>query len=126
MGASPLLEHIEAIEYARQRAMVAKDMNALTNVLADDLIYVHATGTTMTKTEYLNHIRPDSFAYESLEASTMRHAETKDSFVLVQRLAGKMRIGERRLDTKLVVLTVWRKAQDGWKVIASISSKIPE
>jgi hypothetical protein len=123
----PLLEQIEALENKRQQAMVSKDLKTLSSLLDDELIYVHSTGKLMNKDEYLNHLRSDDFAYESIHAEPGgRHTETTGGFVLVRHLSATMKIGEKHIGTKLTVLTVWKRSEGTWTLVGSVSAKMSE
>lgn len=58
-----------AAEDARFAALVHKDMAAVAAGLADDLVYVHATGRRQTKTEYLNGLLHGPATYLGVSAS---------------------------------------------------------
>lgn len=52
-------------EKRRREAVVAKDLNALARMTADDLRYVDAGGIERNKAEYLEHIRTENIRYNS-------------------------------------------------------------
>jgi len=122
-----VLAKIEQLESKRQKAMVAKDFETLTSLLGDELIYVHSTGKLMSRDEYLDHLRSDHFAYESITAEAGgRHIEADGSFILVRHLSATMKIGEKHVDTRLTVLTVWKQSGTTWTLVSSVSAKMSD
>jgi ketosteroid isomerase-like protein len=122
---STLLEQIEALENKRQEAMVKKDFKTLSSLLDDDLIYVHSTGKLMSKTEYLDHLGSEHFAYESIKSEAGgRHIEWGGGVILVRHLAATMEIEDKHVDTRLTVLTVWKRSGEAWTLVSSVSAKM--
>src|ERR1700761_650903 len=111
-----ILDQIQAKEQARLSAMLSKDFDTLSNLLDEELIYVHSTGRIMTKAEYIAHLRQDSFAYETIEAVNSGYCAANESFVLVQNVSARMKIKGEFIDTKLSVMTVWRIRYEEWKL----------
>jgi hypothetical protein len=123
------IEEVRAAERLRFNAMLAKDIQILTDLLDEKLIYVHSTGRCMTKAEYLAHVRDAGFDYLSIDATPNRETTTSDgTVVLVQNVAASIRVPSvaHPIQLKLAVLTVWCASLDGWRLISSISSPMAE
>jgi ketosteroid isomerase-like protein len=121
------LDQVEALEQQRHKAMIEKDFSALTDLLHEDLIYVHSTGRLMSKGEYLAHVGAEHFAYKAITIIDKgRHSKVSDDFVLVQHLYATVLIGGKDVVTKLAVMTVWRSSQGVWRLVASISTKMSD
>jgi hypothetical protein len=122
-----LLAEIEQLESKRQRAMVAKDFETLSAILGDELIYVHSTGKLMSKAEYLDHLCSDHFAYKSITPEAGgSHIEADGIFILVRHLSATMKIGDKHVDTRLTVLTVWKQSGTTWALVSSVSAKMSD
>ena len=60
-------QEVLAAYRARCDAMVAKDMNALNQMMADDLVLRHITGATQTKQEWLDCIANEEMRYFEID-----------------------------------------------------------
>ncbi len=122
------LEEARSAENTRLQAMVAKDIPTLLNLLDDELIYVHSTGRSLTKTDYISHVEDKGFAYLSIESSPDKSIIRNGTAILVERVSASMRLPSREdpVHAKLAVLTVWRSSSTGWKLLSSISSPVKE
>ena len=58
---------VEAAYRSRCDAMVSKDIDALSQMMADDLILQHITGATQTKQEWLDCITNETMRYYSID-----------------------------------------------------------
>ena len=52
---------------ARCQAMVKKDLNTLDEIVDDDIVIRHMTGTTQTKQEWIDDIASGALRYDSIE-----------------------------------------------------------
>lgn len=58
---------VAAVEKQRFAAQVSRDTDALSQILADDLMYTHSNGNTDTKQVYIQAIREGKFRYEQID-----------------------------------------------------------
>jgi hypothetical protein len=123
---SDALMQIREKEQARFAAMIAGDLSALSQLLDDELVYVHSSGKVDSKSEYLETLRSGSIAYESIEVIRDHHRHGEESFILVQSLSAKMRlaVGAEPVMRKLSIMSVWRETVSGWKLVAMHSAAI--
>ena len=75
MAADPVAEVTEH-EDRRWAAMIAKDIDALSALFADELSYTHSNASVDTKSSYLKAIEERYFDYRTVEAE--RHAGHRD------------------------------------------------
>jgi ketosteroid isomerase-like protein len=111
-----------ALEQQRCDAINRKDWQALTAMLRDDLVHVHANGLTQDKAEYLQHV-----------AARPRHTERRD---LVVRVHGDMAVMTGKLINTpegepaaadapaLTAMQVWVKDGATWKQAAFQATRI--
>lgn len=103
---------------ARHRAMVAHDLDALGNWLADELVYTHATARRETKAEYLH----------SLTRGRVRYLGVQRSDATVQLYGGAaLMIGRSEIraiseGVSRVVCnlfqSVWVRSASRWRMVA--------
>ena len=77
-----MVSRVSASEEARFAAMSANDLNALEDLLEDDLHYVHANGMVEDKAELLREIRSGERHYRRF-ASRSRKTRHENGFTFV-------------------------------------------
>lgn len=70
------VEEVLALEQARQAALAAGDLDALAELLADDLVHVHGNGTVHDKTMLLNHLKGTARAVERKRLKVRVYGDT--------------------------------------------------
>jgi ketosteroid isomerase-like protein len=63
---------VRDVERARFRAMVANDVEELSRLLADDVVYIHSNGEVESKADFLRRLRSGSLRYRSVEPADVR------------------------------------------------------
>ncbi len=120
------MAQIRKLEDERSRALVAGDLQALSALLADDLVHIHTTGVVETKAEYLAGVqnRLQFLSAERLDYKVRVYGETA---VATGRLNQAVKIRatgqERRLEA--VTTQVWRKAGGRWVICSFHACLIP-
>lgn len=117
------LEKVRALERQRIKATGANDVDALSPLLDDDLIYINSAADIYNKQRYLSAIKTHGLTYD--EDFDVREVEYRilDGLVI---FAGVM-LGHSRLDGERQVfrfrsLSVWREHSGEWRMIAWQSS----
>jgi len=115
---------IEALEKAWVQAIMNKDAAALDKLLAPDLIYSHASGVVDTKATYIEKIRQGKQIYRKVQQMNMTVRLHGDAAV-THCWASMMGVNPAgNFDDKLIMLHVWSKKPDGWKLVAHQTAKI--
>jgi ketosteroid isomerase-like protein len=119
-----MLEHIRVLEKARFSAMMSGNLTALSELLDDDLIYVHSNGLADGKDEYLESLRQGRIAYDEISVIGDHHWQAGGCFVLVQFIHARirLRVEAEPEDRWLTIMSVWRKGPAGWRLIAMQST----
>lgn len=116
---------VRATEEARRQAMLAGNTARLGELLADTLVYTHATGVRDSKQSYLQQLLSGALRYEALEFVT------PDITVLgsVGLVSAVMKATVVRRDTRHHVassyLAVWENTPSGWKLQAVQATALP-
>jgi ketosteroid isomerase-like protein len=119
-------KEIEAAEKAWVKAILERDGAALERVLADDLIYAHASGVLDTKRSYIDKIMSGRQKYASLTQHHMIAREAGGS-VLTHcwtHVTGVNPAGP--FDDKVMTMHVWVKGAGGWRLAAHQTTKVAE
>jgi len=117
---SPKLEaEILAVEQRRQDALVAGDLDALSEIYDDSLIHVHAPGLVHTKQLLLEHVAVRR-AYIEITRQDLLVRVFGDTAVVTGGIVNRMRApggGERIVDG--VVTQVLHHEEDGqWRFVS--------
>lgn len=118
-------DDVIAAEKARNVALVAGDMDAIANLLSDDLRYIHSNGKFENKKIVLDSFASKKTAYEWMRSYDLVADEVTDDVVV---LTGK--IDQRKLGSagwaNLVLLFqgVWRKESGTWR-LANLQTALP-
>lgn len=112
-------EEVLQTEQARVRALLAADAAALEPLLAEDLLFVHVSGWSQTKKEYVESIRRGALKYEAIEHRAVRVRVYGEAAVLTGRSAVKVRSERRQgqlLDVEALFTAVYAKIAGRWQL----------
>ncbi len=120
-----IINEIEALDARRAQATLAKDAATLGELLGDDLVYVHSSATTETKSQFIERATTGFYDYRAL-TSLERTFRVIGDVVLVN---GDVRIevvvkGATR-DFVSRYLQVWAKRGDTWQMVSWQSTPVP-
>jgi ketosteroid isomerase-like protein len=115
---------IQALDTAWSDAIVKKDGAALEKLLADDLVYAHATGIVDTKRSYIDKIMGGKQVYKSFEQrkpTINLHGDAAVTHSWV-RVTGVNQAGP--FDDKIMLLHVWVKKGGMWQLAGHQTTKV--
>jgi hypothetical protein len=84
MSNSEMIEKVEALELQRRNALIGDDIDKLAPLLSAEFIYVHATGVTTEKTDYVNFCRSGAAKYLSIEADRVETCACGEDAVVMR------------------------------------------
>jgi ketosteroid isomerase-like protein len=107
-----------------REAVLRKDFAAVERMLADDLVYAHATGIVDTKTTYLEKIKSGRQLYKSMDQKNVSARAYGDTAVTHSwmRVTGVNQAGP--FDDKVMMLHVWIKKDGRWLLAAHQTTKV--
>jgi ketosteroid isomerase-like protein len=115
MNASTI-EEIRSAEGVRVRALEAADIAALESLLAEDFIYVHASGRTEDKDVYLASLGSGVFRWSGFAHEDTAVRPLNDAALLYGLLHARK---EEAGDTRQLLfrfVSVWVRSDDGWRL----------
>jgi ketosteroid isomerase-like protein len=117
---------IDAAEKTWVKAILERDRAALEKVLADDLIYAHASGVIDTKRSYIDKIMSGRQKYASLTQRLMIARPHGDTVLthFWMHVTGVNPAGP--FDDKVMTMHVWVKGKAGWQLAAHQTTKVNE
>ena len=109
-------DEIHAAESARVRAMETADLPALEHLLAEDFIYVHASGRTEDRAAYLASLGSGVFRWSGFTHEDTAVRPLNDTALLYGLLHARK---EEAGDTRQLLfrfVSVWVRSDDGWRL----------
>jgi ketosteroid isomerase-like protein len=106
---------IRQLEERRMKALVSKDWHALSSLLSDDLVHVHANGAVEDKASYLATMAT-RFEILKVERPSFDVRVLGESAIVTGPLKQLVRIiqtGET-VEMHAVATQIWVKQRDGW------------
>ncbi|MGB6321562.1 MAG: nuclear transport factor 2 family protein [Xanthobacteraceae bacterium] len=116
---------VAALEESRRAALAAGDIEALSDLIADDYIHVHATALIHDKAAMLNHVRKSP---RTVAARTPKIRVDGDFAILTGEMINiaAARDGAEPSRTRLYATQVARKTDGKWKFISFQTTRIPD
>lgn len=122
-GAYPIL----ALECRRCEAVVAQDWTTVAELMAPELVYVHATGTVHDRAACLAYLREQVRFAVVLRDGLEVHVHGD-----VAWMSGLLRLAGQRLPSGELIAAisfasqVWRRAGDSWQLALFQSTKVAD
>jgi hypothetical protein len=122
----PVAQAVEHAERARFAAMIARDMEALDRMVANDLYYCHSTAEVENKARFLETIRTQRVRYDAIDIKDIEVRVLAADVALVNglvHLRGNLAGKDIELDLRYVDTYVMRDAR--WQLLAWQSTRVP-
>ena len=116
------MDEIIALENRRIEAMIKGDVQALEEILADDLIYTHTTARLDTKTSFIDAISSGKSNYRSIEREDVKVRQFGDTAVVTGHV--KFHVGDNKFEARY--LDVYAKRNGAWQMVAWQSTRLPD
>lgn len=118
MNQDAIRREIHALEDRRYEAMLAGDADILEQLLGDGLVYTHSSGTTDTKTTYIEGVKANKLTYRAIERLQEHIQVYGDTAVVTGRAHLEVLIDGVPRQANLRYIAVWVKASQGWQTLA--------
>jgi len=117
-------QEVERLDAQRFDAMVKADIPALEALLADDLVYTHASGKTDTKASLLDDIKAGQLKYKSFRPEGPTLHRYGDTAVVTGVAAVEVNNHGQELNLKLQYTDVWVNRGGKWQMVAWQSTRL--
>ena len=117
---------VMARESERGKALLAADMEALSALLSDRLVFAHANATYDDKASLLKKMGSGNIVYEKLDVSEKRVIDLGDTALLISRLTAAVTVGGQPRAIDNWTLSVWTLEEGEWRLIAYQPTGIPK
>ena len=116
---------INDLEDRRYAAMVDGDLDALDELLSDDVRYAHSNATVDSKASYLELLRTGELVYHSLEHTTEAVVSRPGVAVVGGTMSGSINMKGVAKMLNSRVAAVWVAEGDRWRLLAFQPTAIP-
>jgi ketosteroid isomerase-like protein len=136
LGASPLLRSTsahaaaadeaaltQAIE-ALRKATLAQDKGKLDQLAATELSYGHSSAVVQNKAEFIDGVMTRKAVVKSIEFPELKIGMAGDNAVARHLWVSESEMDGKPTSTKIGILSVWTKQNDGWKLLARQGYKL--
>ena len=124
-GAADAIESVKALEERRKAATVAADLVALDEILADDLVWTHASGNSDSKSEWMAKVGGGKVKYHAFSFDEARYRAYEGAVVMNGRGSTSV-YHHGGIDTfRMSVTAVYAKSGPSWQLVAMQVTRIP-
>jgi ketosteroid isomerase-like protein len=116
---------INDLEDRRYAAMVDADLDALDELLSDDVMYAHSDATVDSKASYLELLRNGTLVYHSLEHRTEMVVSRPGVVVVGGTMSGSIHMHGAAKTLNSRVAAVWVAEGDRWRLLAFQPTRVP-
>lgn len=109
---------VNDLEDRRYAAMVGADLDALDDLLADDVIYTHSDASVDTKASYLDMLRSGRLVYLALEHTTDLVLTRPGVAIVAGTMAGSIQMHGAAKTLNSRVAAVWVGEGGRWRLAA--------
>jgi len=121
------LAEVLELEDRRCAAIVAKDTATLAELLADEMVYTHSSGTLDTKVSFLKALEERTLDYRALDRSDVEATQVGGTALLTGR--GEIHVvnkEQREVRLNVRFSAVWARDDAGWRFLCWQSTSIRE
>jgi len=122
--ADRIADEILKAEATRCNALTNADAAALGSLLADDFLYVHASGRTEDKKAYIGSITSGAFYLKAFERRNVLVRKTENTAVMSGEISVTREEGQNTRVTEFAFLGVWSRSAESWRLLYWKHTKI--
>jgi ketosteroid isomerase-like protein len=113
-----------AAHHARLKAVLDSDTEALSKVVAEDMIYVSSHGAIQTRPEVFAAFQSGALKVARMVSSNISTRIYGDTGILIYQADAKMVDGVVTVEGATRSTTIYVKYPDGWKMVSQHQSRI--
>lgn len=110
---------------ARCQALMDNDLEALAQLMADDIIYTHSSATVENKDQYLESLRSGRLRYRSVQRKNEQLRVFGQVAVMHGRAIMQVDINGQTKDLNNLFQSVWVERDGRWELASWASTVIP-
>jgi hypothetical protein len=108
-----------------RKVMIVPDSIILKDLAADDLVYVHSSGTVRDKQGFVDEFMKGWSVFTAITLSDQTIKISGNDAIVRHRLMADTHKENMPPKIDIIILMVWQKQQGKWKLLARQAAKIP-
>ena len=113
-----------AAHHARVQALLDGDLNALSKVVGEDLVFISAFGQTMVWPDVVNSIQSGSLKMLRMDSADIKTRIYGDVGLLTYKADTASEHDGEKIETSTLSVTVYVKREGGWQMVSQQHSPI--
>jgi ketosteroid isomerase-like protein len=118
-------DRVRAVDERRTAAMVAGDLAALRELIADDCRYVHSTGVSDTKDSYLGSLESGSLAYTWIRTAEHVIIPAGDAVLVQHEMRAELVLDGVPKPYRSRAVAAWRASSAGPRLVYFQATALP-
>ena len=119
------LQEVAKVERARFQAWLQKDVPALRQVIADDVVYCHSTGICQNKEELIGFITGGVNVYRAMDVVELKPSQYGETVVVNGKLDMKVESNGKVQQFQGIYTDVYVKRDGRWQLVRWQSTRVP-
>jgi ketosteroid isomerase-like protein len=119
-------EMVIELDKKRMNAMAQKDIAALNELLADDLIYTHSSARLDTKQSLIDNMQSGSTVYNAVVPSEVKAQDCGSAVVLTGIARISVNSGGNAMNFGVRFTDVYANRGGRWQMVAWQSTRLPD
>ena len=116
---------VDTLEDRRYAAMVDGDLDALDELLSDDVRYAHSNASVDSKASYLELLRTGALVYHQLEHTTEAVVSRPGVVIVGGTMSGSIHMNGVAKTLNSRIAAVWVAEGERWRLLAFQPTPIP-
>ncbi len=121
----PTKEDLARADEARQNALLKADIEALAELFADDLIYLHSTAVADNKQFFLDGLRSGKTKYLSIDYQPAEYRLSGAHALIFGKVDMQLLIEGVEKQIRALIISTWRFEDQRWKMVTWQATKQP-
>jgi ketosteroid isomerase-like protein len=121
---SGLVEEVAKTEAAWVNAVQRGDLKAIDELLSNDLVYAHSTGTVETKQQYMAKLKAGAQKYTGIDESDTKVRVYGNTGVVTTKVRMTGSTKGVPFDNKLQMTHVWVKQGNNWQLVSHQTTRL--
>ena len=121
---SAVIEEIRKIEAARAKATISADIPALDGILSDDLTWIHASGNSDTKSQWMKKVESKIVKYLAITFDEVKYRVFNETVIINGKGSTSVFHHSAVDNFNMSFTAVYVKMDAGWKIVTMQVTKI--